>query len=331
MSRIVIHIGTHKTATTHVQDTFHKNRALLKQHGVIVPYIGRARGQHGLASAWIRLPLHYKLRNPIRAWEKLARTYAGRPYTVFVSSEELSRQHPNRVDMQQLRELVSGFDEVQILCTLRNQASFLQSVYQEISKGRNPAAVGPFLQRALQTHMVDGLALDYGALYSHILTGFAPENIHFLSYEAAVAGEGGIIGAFLRILAVPLAADQLRRFSDRNSNVSDDPLATFAANMTAAPRVAPRDLVNVVRRTLEQTLDQGTDAKRPPSTLYGRAELKQIADCFAPLNAAFCERLAPCQPGFRIAPMLNGRTELTYRGALSEDFWVNLCRNLRSR
>ena len=57
MSRIVIHIGTHKTATTHLQDTFHKNRALLKTHGVTFPYIGWTRGQHGLASAWIRMPM----------------------------------------------------------------------------------------------------------------------------------------------------------------------------------------------------------------------------------------------------------------------------------
>jgi len=325
MSRIVIHIGTHKTATTHLQDTFHKNRALLKTHGVTYPYIGWTRGQHGLASAWIRMPMPYALLNPHRAWDKLTRAHADKPGTVFISSEEFSRLAPRQVNMAELRKMVAGFDEVRILCTLRNQASFLQSVYQQVSVERNPGVWGPFYKRALQTKRADGLALDYNDLYDHLLTGFAPEEIRFLSYDTAVKDEGGIVGAYLRALDLPLRADDLEPFAAKSSNVSEDALATLAANMVAGADVARPGLVAQMR----QALDQGAGADRPRSTVYSRAEVQEMAATFNPLNAKLARRLRAHQPAFRVGPMLGGNLKLGFRGTLDEDFWIKACRGLR--
>ena len=44
MARIVLHIGTHKTATTTIQNVFHRNATLLAQHGIVYPRLGTATG-----------------------------------------------------------------------------------------------------------------------------------------------------------------------------------------------------------------------------------------------------------------------------------------------
>ncbi|MBV0892630.1 hypothetical protein KTN05_12305 [Paracoccus sp. Z118] len=318
MSRIVIHIGTHKTATTHLQDTFHKNRALLLTQGVTFPAIGHTNGQHGLVSSWIPMPEPYGLQNPQGAWDDLIRDHADKPGTVFISSEEFSRLAPRQVNMAQLRRMLAPFDEVRVLCTLRNQASFLQSVYQQISVERNPGAWEPFYRRALQTKRVDGLALDYNDLYDHLLAGFPPEEIRFISFDSAIKGDGGIIGAYLRALELSLRADDLEPFSERLSNVSDDALATLVANMVADANVARPGLVAWMR----QALDQSLGAERPRSTVYNRVEVEEMGSSFSPLNERLARRLQANQPEFSVGPMLGGKLDLGFRDTLSDEFWT---------
>ncbi|MGB7244824.1 MAG: hypothetical protein WBC93_22390 [Sulfitobacter sp.] len=321
-SRIVIHIGTHKTATTHLQDMFFANRKLLKSKGVVFPYLGRTHGQHGLASDWIKMPFPYAMANSKRAWRKLVRAHSGKPHTVFVSSEELSRLRPTKVDMAELRQLVAGFDQVQVICTLRNQASFVQSVYQQVSTGRNPDHWDVFYQRARDHTIVDGLTLDYNVLYRHILTGFAPDEIRFLSYDTAITQPGGIVGAFLDILGADLRVEDLKPFGQGHSNVSANPLATFAANSVAAPRVANPGLVDVMARCLAMA-----SKSTGKSTLFTRTELAEMREVFLPLNHQFINRIASLQPGFSIGPMLGPGVD-TFRGRLNEAFWIRVYREL---
>ena len=61
MSKVILHIGTHKTGTTTIQDTFALNRNLLSGKGLVFPEIGKTNGQHGLVMDWIKLPEAYHL------------------------------------------------------------------------------------------------------------------------------------------------------------------------------------------------------------------------------------------------------------------------------
>ena len=320
-SRIVIHVGTHKTATTHIQDTFYHNRRLLRQHGVTVPRIGACRGQHGLASAWINLPPPYGIRHPRHAWQTLARAHAARAGTLFVSSEELSRLFPARVDMADLRGLISAFDRVELICGLRSQGSFLQSVYQQISVERHPGPLTTFVDTALERGVVDGLALDYTALYRQFRTGFAASEIRLICYEDAVRHPGGIVGTFLDILGVPLRADQLQPFAQGRSNVSPMPLANLVANRVAAPNPARRDLVTLVQAHLEE----GLPAKRR-TTLFTRSELRRIARRFEAPNAQLSAMVQAVQPGFAIQPMRPA--ELLFRGQMPDTIWPAIAADL---
>lgn len=322
MARAVLHVGTHKTATTTLQDTFFANRARLARHGVIYPVLGATRGHHGLASRWIRMPAPYGLDDPAAAWAGLARAHAGSDATVFLSSEEFSRARPARVDMAELRDALSGFEEVAVICTLRNQAGYIQSVYQQISKDRAPPPFERFLAQAMESRLADGLWLNYGALHAHLLTGFAPEEITYLSYEAAVAAPGGILGRFLELLGVPMAPGDLEPYGIGASNVSPEPLAQLAANVVAAPGRADPGLVALAGAALARILAPGQR-----STLYTRAEARQVARRFAPANRAFEAELRARQPEFALAP-LDLAGERLWRGELTPAFWASLARAL---
>ena len=170
---------------------FH-NRALLAKHNIIIPEIGNSRGHHSLVTEWINMRPHYQLPNGLDAtWDNLVKRYAHKDNTIFLSSEEFSRIRPNCVDMKQLRERVRAFDEVEIVCVLRNQINFVQSVYMEISKNRNTHGMRNFIASALSERMVEGLQLDYNKLYNHIRTGFKAEEIRLVSFENATKAEGG--------------------------------------------------------------------------------------------------------------------------------------------
>jgi hypothetical protein len=324
MSHLVLHVGTHKTATTSVQDTLAANRALLAARGVAFPQVGPSAGQHALVTRWIPLPERYCDPRPaLELWQGLAAAHAGGTGTLLLSSEEFSRATP-AVDMRELAALTAGFARRTLVCTLRSQISYIQSVYLQVVRDSRVAAFPEFVRQAVVTNQATGVRLDYGALYDHLLTGFAPDEIVFLSYEAAAKAPGGVLGAILA--AAGLAPDLAGALAplERPSNISAPPLAAWAAN-EITPMPGP-DLVALAAAAFEETF--GAEAR---STLYTRAEARATAEHFAPLNAAFEARYRAVDPDFALAP-LELAPELVYRGQLTEPrFWVALARRLIAR
>lgn len=323
MSRLIIHVGTHKTATTHIQDRFHKHRTLLEQYGIVYPQIGIAHGQHSLATAWVDLPAEYRIDDPRQAWRDLVETHKTGSRTVFVSSEELSRLQPTCVDMVDLAELTKGFESVQILCTLRNQASFMQSIYQELSHGFVTGPWAGMFRRTLENRLIAGFAVDYNLLYDHFRTGFRADQIRFLSYDDAVRHETGILGMVLREIGITLAEDDLARLNAGRSNVSLPPLANLLANEISHPKVAHPDLVRRICGGIATLLPSETR-----TTIFSRPEMNQIRSVFAPFNQRLIERIRPFQPGFTLSETPDNAARLLYRDQLSDDVWLGLMRRL---
>ena len=318
MSRLVIHIGTHKTATTRLQKLFRRNRDLLARHGVIFPQVAQTDGQHGLVSIWNALLLPEPDFDARAAWADLAARHAAGSQTVFVSSEEFSRMSRRRVNMAELADLTAAFDEVHLICTLRNQAAFLQSIYLQISSSRPPADWDAFFDRMLATGMADGLMLNYDRLYTHLLGGFARNRIHLISYDHAILQPGGIVGAYLRALDVPLAPEDLVPVTDSEANISPDPLATFVACTLGRPDPPGAGQTALVQGVLAQAFGAGRR-----SCLLTRHEVARMAAVFDPLNAALSARIAPYQPDFRLGDML-GRGADLYREDLTPALWADM-------
>jgi hypothetical protein len=326
MSRIILHVGTHKTGTTTVQDSMALNRERLAARGLVFPVAGPNAGQHALVTRWIDLPERYRGRRPaLETWRTLAARHAGGDAAVFVSSEEFSRNHPTRVDMRELAGLVADFDRRTVVCVLRNQLAYLQSIYLQVTRRSRGPTVEAFVNKALRTHHANGVMLDYGALYDHLLSGFGADEIVFLSFEAAVRDPGGLLGHLLAGVGLPGIADGLAPLTSA-SNVSPEPLASWAANQIATPRVADRGLTAQALAALRETF--GAEVR---STIYSRPEVARIAAHFGPLNAAFEARYREVNPDFALAPLALS-PDLLYRGQLTApQFWIRFGRRVYSQ
>lgn len=324
MSKVVLHIGTHKTATTTIQDMFHKNAPLLKKHGLIYPRMGRATGHHGLVYDWLHLPKVYQLDiSSLDACSAIAEEYAHRDVTVFLSSEEFSRQNPDAtVDFTAVRERLAAFDEIEVICVLRTQWQFIQSIYLEMSRRNNPPRPALLPKPAMDSGKSMGLVVDYNLILDRLEKDFAPEEITLLDFNTCGHTEGRIIGYLLRHLGLDLKADALELVNDGASNVSPDPLASWISNVMAEPKSAPDWLLAHATLAFEEKL--GLDAV---PCLFSKAEFVQMEEHFAPLNARLKERRSAVQPDFAITPP-NADVITLYRNQVQAPIWARVARLL---
>jgi len=325
MARLVLHIGTHKTATTTIQDTFHANRDLLAQHGVVYPALGKHSGHHGLLTDWIALPLAYDLPDGgIGTLRALAAQYVDSDMTLLLSSEEFSRGGGagGRVDMAALASIFDCFESIKVVCFLREQWQFLQSVYLEVARSRTPPRPPVLMEQAFETGMVDGLWCNYLALYDHLLTGFSPDMIHLVDFSTARQQKGGVLGAMLSVLDISLDSEVLAPVNNGTSNVSPRPLPTWAALAIAGGNRATEELFPAVQTAFN--LEYGLNAA---SSLFTREELERIGTHFARSNRQLAEQRAAVQQGFVLThqPLAKGTV---FRDDIDASFWVRAARRI---
>lgn len=325
MSKVVIHIGTHKTATTTIQDMFWKNSRALAAHGLIYPRISRRiTGHHGLVYNWAQMDKPYQLRNGGRAaLSAIAAKYAAMDATVFLSSEEFSRGAPDSVtDFAELRDLLSAFDEIEIICVLRTQWQFLQSVYLEISKKSMPPRPPALVLPVIESGMFQGLWVDYNLMLDNLEKAFAPEQIILLDFDLCRQSDGGILGYFLRHLGVDIGVEALQSVNHGTSNISPMSLAGWVANILSEPSVASHVLVQRIEMVLRSKY--GEDV-RP--CLFTPGEFSALKDHFNVKNQELQMRRASVQPEFAVTQASSEGLTL-YRHEIDSSFWVQLGRSL---
>lgn len=322
MADVVLHIGLHKTGTTTLQDSFAANADLLARHGIHYPRLAKATGHHWLACDWNpHLPAAYRIEGGgMAALQALARDHAAGDGTLVLSSEELSRADPAfRPDMDAIRAALAPFARIRVVCTLRAQWRFLQSVWLEMAKHAAPS-ISPLelIRKAIAGPQAHGLWMDPNALYDHLLESFTAEEIVFLDHGTVQAEPEGILGAMLRLLDGP-APDTM---TQEPSNVSGEPLALWLAAAIATPAPAPPDLHAATLAALHEQF-----GPKVRSTLFTVAEREAVTRAFAPLNAAFAERLASLQPGFAITGE-QPPAGLIHREQAGGDIWRRCARRM---
>lgn len=322
MSKVVLHIGTHKTATTTVQDMFWTNSDLLAQHGLVYPRLNRASGHHGLVLNWPARPKVYELpEGSLETLAALAKQYAGTDQTLFLSSEEFSRDR-SAAELGQIREALSGFDEIEVICVLRTQWQFLQSVYLEVSKNRLPPRPPQLVQPVIESGMFEGLWVDYNRLLDRLENVFDPEEITLMDFDTCRRAEGGIIGHFLRHLSIDLDPEQLEMVNEGASNVSPMSLASWAANILVEPKVAPEWVVDKAAEAMK--LEFGETVK---PCLFTREEFRTLKQHYDGVNAKLSKRRAAVQPDFALTPASTDGLTL-FRNEIHSAYWVRVARRM---
>lgn len=133
--RVVIHPGFHKSGTTALQEVFFKHRKLMKEHGVLYPYIGTKTHHRAAWSISGRVWGWEKrggAKTSPRIWEDLVKRIASAKEEVVVLSSEFFSE----LDGEKIRKLRHDLrnHEVKILFTLRPLVKVLPSSYQQYLK-----------------------------------------------------------------------------------------------------------------------------------------------------------------------------------------------------
>lgn len=295
MARLVIHIGTHKTGTTFLQHKLALARPWLEERGFVYPDLGRP-AHHPLIAHWVGLKRELEFcPDPVPVWQAIAAAHVDSDRTVVLSSEEFSRVTVNRPDFRAIREWFQGYESVRLICYIRDQLSYLQSIYTEVSKVINPTAPHAMMEEAIRTGTYTGVAIGYNLLADILAQQMPLEDVTFCSYGDACHSEGGILGHFLRQLGIE---DLPPPTPVQRHNESRAALAVWIANMISAPAISPAPLVEKVTQVLAEHVP---DYRR--AMIFTPDEVAQLQARFEGANRYFEVRAQPSSPGFTIPPL----------------------------
>ncbi len=322
MGRLILHIGTHKTATTTIQDTFYANSQKLGDLGLIYPVFGAHSGHHCLVTDWRSRPAAYAIDGgPVEGLATVADRHASDDRTVFLSSEEFSRPAALS-DLGRVRDALAAFDSVEVVCVLRAQWQFVQSVYAEVSKTRLPPRPPAMVETAIADGQADGLWVDYTRILDGLQSTFDPDRITFLDYDVLRHGKSGVVGGIFRQARIAVPPRSLKRVNGGRSNVSAPPLAIWAASIASEPAPAPDWLV---RRTSEALIKEFGEATK--TTLFTRSEYNRLRDHFGAANDRLRDRIGATSVDLPLDfPALDDFD--VYREDIGSGFWAQVTRQL---
>lgn len=288
MSRIILHVGTHKTATTAIQRGLARNRGGLARMGVIVPRFGPNPGHHLLAGEWVCLPQLPRSTQTdtarARAWDRLARRAASGA-TVLLSSEMFSAVHSGAVDWHALRARLAAFDRVEVVVVLRNPQELVQSLWLQVARTRRPPEPARLVARAMREGRAGPVPLDYPALLSRLHEGLAGARFHVLPFSRLASDPGGPLACLLGTLGIPSPAGGLVALAEARPNAAPPPLAGWLAAQAGG---LSAEGVAMAHAMLEARFGIGLR-----QSLFTRAEARALAAHFNPLNAGLAALAGP--------------------------------------
>jgi hypothetical protein len=186
-----IHVGTHKTGTTYLQDFLQSSAETLAGDGLYIPRSGRIKGlgggHHNIA--WqLNRDVRFESSNGGLA-ELIDELESVQPPRVCLSSEDFEFLHKDPRALCYLRsELHRVNYTVRIIVFLRPQADYAESMYGELVKHGVNLDFLEFLQRFTSDGEFDGgrgcyLTSNYNLLLDSFSTVFGAENIIVRPYR----------------------------------------------------------------------------------------------------------------------------------------------------
>ncbi|MCZ0962437.1 hypothetical protein [Paracoccus benzoatiresistens] len=213
---------------------------------------------------------------------------------------------------------------MRIVYTVRHQADYIQSIWLQLAVIGKAPRFEPFLEAALAQHLASGLWVDHGKVIDHVLTGFSPDQLVILDHEATRCHPDGVAGLFLDLMGSPLRFADLQDLEPREADVSPDPLATWLAHSTRWPSPSGAGLVRAFQTSLDHIRERHG---RKRTTLYSRAQYRQIEETFAADNDKLAGWLQANQPGTTLSPPAAPDT-LLFREDLTIADWIGLTRQV---
>lgn len=294
----ILHIGTHKTASTALQLFLHENSGVLRAAGIHLSEVGRPlgmAGNHEIAWALAKSGESELL-------EPLLKDIAGSGCrTAIITSEEFSLLHSRPAALKSLAEGIAsiGFRPI-VLGYFRAQAEFAESVYVERVKSGRVGPLDEYVSTILETGRyrweasITDLRFDYAELLSPFVQAFGPANIVARAYNRHLGSEH-VFTDFLTVLTQidQMVARSPLRLTLRSKRANESMAyvdllyaayrALYRENALPAQQAAPL-LVSLVRRLTPEITD---DLLLSRFALLTRSEALAFLERFTSTNLVF--------------------------------------------
>jgi hypothetical protein len=274
---LYLHIGSHRTATTSIQQFMNKNFDTLIEEGYIYPY---------------GMPRHLRLMNALFSGNqsvadaaadltRRANSKAGDVNTIVLSDEDVS----TRPDLSLLAQFQDHFD-VKVVYSMRRQDLWLESWYfQNIKWQWNPLLSHCTFEEFL-THRADFHWIDYDPYVANLEALFGAENVLLNVFEKQQMPDGPVI-EFARTIGLT----DLTGFTDAphfNSSMSAH-MVEFVRHLPLDSLDTPeRDLLRVALEQVDQ-LHLNNTAKQS-ERLMPRDLRESVLQIYAAGNQALATR-----------------------------------------
>ncbi|ROQ90776.1 hypothetical protein [Desulfosoma caldarium] len=207
--QILIHIGTHKTATTFIQNILWLEREALYHFGILYPEAGYFNGaHHKLGDSLINdmdCNVMKKVVNPIFNtiadipwWQEFVQElHEKRPAKVLISSEEFEWYSRPSDLAKFLASALPGY-QIKIAVCLRPQEEYVESLYQEFVRYFKVRET-----RSLQAALGDMRFADYDILLERWAAAFGWRSLKVTRFDDLKAS--GLIAGYVDFLELPVS------------------------------------------------------------------------------------------------------------------------------
>ncbi|MEI2715275.1 MAG: hypothetical protein V9G04_18795 [Nocardioides sp.] len=272
---VLLHVGTPKTGTSHLQDVLFRNREALAEQGVHYP--AERFDAHFLAALdLMRLPWGGLEHEAIGAWDALADSVRDVTGTIIVSHEILataSRQQVGRA----LASLGHGRadTEVHVIVSVRDLVRQIPAEWQENVKHRRVIRYRDFLDEIREPERTGTIATWFWGVQEipDILNRWAhdlpPDHVHLVTVPPSGSPRGILWERFSRTFGLDgLTLDVTEERANPSLGVPETALIR-RLNVAVNAELPPGDYRPLVRELLaHRTLSQRTSSRRltlPPT------------------------------------------------------------------
>lgn len=222
--KLFIHIGRVKTGTTSIQQFLSGSAGALRENGFKYANTGfhhKTLTHHPLAWSivkylhdsglggryWNHTSRYAKPEKSDEAyWEQLRQEILqGDLQNHIISSEEFS-VHGDPPTVSRIKALIGGDIKVIVICFLRSQDRYLESVYNQAVKGEENRTARKFADYI--QGMIERKEADFNEAIDPWATEFGKENLRIIDFDCA-RKRGSIIDAFLDVIGWEGARENL--------------------------------------------------------------------------------------------------------------------------
>jgi hypothetical protein len=301
--KAIVHIGTEKTGTTSIQKFLYQNRRKLKGAGFHFLQCAGKTNNRALPACFVsdeRFDDFYRnegivtqeekdafKRKFLQKFQKEVKTLPSGVHTVIISSEHFHSRIRTEEEMDNLHKFLAAyFDDIRIVCYLRDQVSTCTSYYSTAMKSGNSSSFPEFLQRCKP----DNYYFNYLVMLENWERCFGLDALDVSLYSRELFLNNSLLDDFTAKIDARLVGTLDTRVQIENESLTPAGQALARGVNLAFPiRTAPPEAHAIREKCKKDIYERFRGPGRQPSL----ATQRKIFDGFCEVNEALRKKFFP--------------------------------------